>query len=51
MDSARTAIRLGAEEVYVVYRRAREQMPAQDIEVKEAEEEGVKFHLLASLFR
>ncbi|NLC11879.1 MAG: molybdopterin-dependent oxidoreductase, partial [Firmicutes bacterium] len=48
MDSARTAIRLGAEEVYVVYRRAREQMPAQDIEVKEAEEEGVKFHLLAS---
>lgn len=48
MDAARTAKRLGAEEVMVVYRRAREQMPAQDIEVIEAEEEGVQFYLLAA---
>lgn len=48
MDAARTAKRLGAEEVTVVYRRAREQMPAQPIEVIEAEEEGVEFYLLAA---
>lgn len=48
MDAARTAKRLGAEQVTVVYRRAREQMPAQPIEVIEAEEEGVEFYLLAA---
>ncbi len=48
MDAARTSKRLGAEQVMVVYRRAREQMPAQDIEVIEADEEGVEFYLLAA---
>ncbi len=45
MDSARTALRLGAD-VTIVYRRAREQMPARAEEVHHAEEEGVKFKLL-----
>ncbi|MBS4020806.1 MAG: molybdopterin-dependent oxidoreductase [Dethiobacter sp.] len=48
MDAARTAKRLGAGRVMIVYRRAREQMPAQHIEVEEAEEEGVEFHLLTA---
>lgn len=48
MDAARTAVRLGAEEVMVVYRRAREQMPAEPIEVEEAMEEGVRFHFLTN---
>jgi formate dehydrogenase major subunit len=48
MDAARTAIRLGAEQVMIVYRREREQMPAQKIEVEEGEEEGVEFHLLTA---
>ena len=43
MDCARTIKRLGAKEVKVVYRRAREQMPAEDKEVKEAMEEGIEF--------
>ena len=43
MDCARTIKRLGAKEVKVVYRRAREQMPAEDKEVKEAMKEGVEF--------
>jgi glutamate synthase (NADPH) small chain len=46
MDSARTALRLGAETVTLVYRRAREQMPARDEEIHHAEEEGIEFHLL-----
>ncbi len=46
MDSARVALRLGAEEVYVIYRRSRKEMPAREEEIKNAEEEGVKFHLL-----
>jgi NADPH-dependent glutamate synthase beta subunit-like oxidoreductase len=50
MDSARVARRLGAE-VIVVYRRQREQMPAIPEEVREAEEEGVEFHFLASPVR
>lgn len=45
MDSARTAIRLGAD-VTIVYRRARQQMPGRDEEIHHAEEEGVKFKLL-----
>ncbi|GAB4242810.1 MAG: hypothetical protein Kow00129_01550 [Thermoleophilia bacterium] len=48
MDAARTSLRLGAKEVTVVYRRAREQMPANPWEIEEAEEEGVDFRLLAS---
>ena len=48
MDAARTSKRLGAEQVMVIYRRAREQMPAQEIEVIEADEEGVEFYLLAN---
>jgi NADPH-dependent glutamate synthase beta subunit-like oxidoreductase len=48
IDAARTALRLGAAEVHVVYRRTRAEMPAQEIEVKEAEEEGVKFHFLTN---
>lgn len=46
MDACRTAVRLGTEEVYVVYRRTRAEMPAEEIEIKEAEEEGVKFLFL-----
>ncbi len=48
MDAARTSIRLGAKEVTVVYRRAREQMPANPWEIEEAEEEGVNFRLLSA---
>jgi len=48
IDAARTALRLGAAEVHVVYRRTKAEMPAQEIEVKEAEEEGVKFHFLTN---
>jgi glutamate synthase (NADPH/NADH) small chain len=46
MDAARTARRLGAEKVYLVYRRAREEMPARAEEVHHAEEEGIQFLLL-----
>ena len=48
MDAARTAVRLGAEEVSVIYRRSPEEMPAQPIEVEEAMEEGVKFLFLTN---
>ncbi len=46
IDAARTSIRLGAEEVTVVYRRSREEMPCFAPEIKEAEEEGIKLLLL-----
>ena len=46
MDACRTAVRVGAKEVFVVYRRTRKEMPAEDIEITEAEEEGVKFKFL-----
>jgi len=46
MDSARTAIRLGADEVHLVYRRSRTELPARIEEVENAEEEGVIFDLL-----
>jgi len=46
MDCARTALRLGAEESIVAYRRAEEQMPARVEEIHHAREEGVNFHLL-----
>ncbi|NLK64101.1 MAG: FAD-dependent oxidoreductase [Tissierellia bacterium] len=48
MDVARTSIRLGAKEVRVVYRRSEEQMPAEEIEIKEAKEEGVIFSFLSA---
>ncbi len=48
MDSARTALRLGAEEVTVVYRRSRVEMPARIEEIHHAEEEGIKFKLLTN---
>ena len=43
MDCARTIIKLGAKEVKVIYRRAREQMPAEDKEVEDAQREGIEF--------
>lgn len=43
MDACRTAVRLGAEEVYNIYRRTKEEMPADMVEIEEAEEEGVIF--------
>jgi glutamate synthase (NADPH/NADH) small chain len=46
MDAARTAKRLGAENVYIVYRRAEEQMPARREEIHHAKEEGIIFSLL-----
>jgi glutamate synthase (NADPH/NADH) small chain len=48
MDSARTALRLGAEEVYIVYRRSEVEMPARQEETENAKEEGIKFKLLSS---
>jgi len=48
MDSARTAFRHGAEEVTILYRRSREEMPADDQEIKEAMDEGVKFQFLVA---
>lgn len=46
MDSARTAVRLGAEEVFIIYRRSRHELPARLEEVENAEEEGVVFQFL-----
>jgi len=48
MDSARTAVRLGAEKVYLVYRRTEKEMPARVEEVHHAKQEGIEFHLLQS---
>jgi len=48
MDSARTAMRLGADNVRIVYRRSREEMPARTAEIHHAEEEGIKFELLTN---
>ena len=48
MDACRTAVRLGAKDVYIIYRRTRKEMPADDIEIVEAEEEGVKFKFLCA---
>ena len=48
MDACRTAVRLGAEKVYCIYRRTKAEMPAEDIEIKEAEEEGVIFKFLTN---
>lgn len=46
MDAARTALRLGADNVYIVYRRSMEELPARKEEVEHAEEEGIQFKLL-----
>ncbi len=48
MDSARTAMRLGAESVKIVYRRSREEMPARQAEIHHAEEEGIELFLLTN---
>ncbi len=48
MDSARTALRMGAEEVRIVYRRSRNEMPARLEEIHHAEEEGIIFELLTN---
>jgi glutamate synthase (NADPH/NADH) small chain len=48
MDSARTALRLGAEESWIVYRRSKNELPARHEEVEHAEEEGVRFAFLTS---
>ncbi len=48
MDSARTALRLGAEKSRIVYRRSRTEVPARSAEVHHAEEEGVEFFFLAA---
>ena len=48
MDACRTAVRLGAKEVYVVYRRTRAEMPADKLEIDEAEEEGVIYKFLTN---
>ena len=51
MDSARTALRLGGEDVYVVYRRSRDEMPARIDEIHHGEEEGLKFKFLMNPIR
>ncbi|MDY3014859.1 MAG: FAD-dependent oxidoreductase [Evtepia sp.] len=48
MDACRTAVRLGAKEVYVVYRRTEKEMPAEQLEIDEAREEGVVFKFLTN---
>ena len=51
MDSARTALRLGAESSKIVYRRSRQEVPARSAEVHHAEQEGVEFHFLTNPVR
>ena len=48
MDAARTALRLGAEKVYIIYRRSMEELPARREEVEHAQEEGIDFRLLCN---
>ena len=48
MDAARTALRLGAEKVYIVYRRSMEELPARKEEVEHAREEGIEFVILTA---
>lgn len=48
MDACRTAVRLGAKEVYVIYRRTEKEMPAEEIEIKESKEEGVTYKFLTN---
>ncbi|MBP8612435.1 MAG: NADPH-dependent glutamate synthase [Candidatus Atribacteria bacterium] len=51
MDAARNALRLGAEHVYLIYRRSRKEMPARAEEIVHAEEEGIEFMLLTNPIR
>ena len=51
MDASRMALRLGAEKVYLVYRRSEAEMPARKEEVHHAKEEGVEFHMLENAKR
>ncbi len=51
MDAARTALRLGAEKVYLIYRRTEKEMPARIEEVHHAKQEGIEFHMLQSPIR
>ncbi len=51
MDSARVALRLGAEKVYLIYRRSEAEMPARKAEIHHAHEEGVEFMLLTNPIR
>ena len=51
MDTSRTVKRLGAHHVYVIYRRAEEQMPAEKKEIKEAKEEGIEFMFLNNIVK
>ena len=51
MDAARCAMRLGAEKVYIVYRRSEEEMPARLEEVEHAKEEGIEFRFLTNPVR
>jgi len=51
MDAVRMALRLGAEEALILYRRSRKEMPAREEEVEHAEEEGVKFNFLVNPVR
>jgi len=51
MDSVRTALRLGAQNAYLIYRRSEVEMPARVEEVKHAKEEGIQFHLLTNPIR
>jgi glutamate synthase (NADPH/NADH) small chain len=51
MDGARTALRLGADHSYIIYRRSRTELPAREAEVHHAEEEGVEFLLLSNPLR
>ncbi|MDP6686291.1 MAG: NADPH-dependent glutamate synthase [Candidatus Omnitrophota bacterium] len=46
MDAARVSLRLGAEKVYIVYRRTEKEMPARAEEIENAKEEGIEFHIL-----
>ncbi|MGA1843053.1 MAG: FAD-dependent oxidoreductase [bacterium] len=48
IDAARSCLRLGAQEVHLIYRRSREEMPANEEEIKEAEHEGVQIHFLSA---
>jgi heterodisulfide reductase subunit A-like polyferredoxin len=48
IDAARTALRMGAKEVTILYRRSRNEMPAYEEDVEEAEEEGIKFQFLTA---
>jgi len=48
IDCVRTLLRLGCEEVYIVYRRTRKEMPANEVEIVASEHEGIKFQFLAA---